>query len=238
MKLKPRGCLTIPASLVKVLNETKLPIPGKGSRSIGLLGVLIAGAMLCCAGVGLYAAADLGMYAIGIRPTFTPAPSATVEPTMTSTSTPTKTPTPSPTATPTKTTTLTSTSTPAPTDTPQPTATPAATATPVATSTPQLTATPAAAVTPQPVATATDAPPTQAPPTATPAPVRNYLAEGVWWCPTSLEGAAYVGSIKSDVFHWPGCGSVATIATHNRICYISRDAAVAFGKRPCARCNP
>lgn len=224
MESKPRGCLTIPISLVKTLNETKLPIPGKRSRSIGLLGALITGAMLCCAGVGLYAVADVGMREIGILPTLTLTPSATAEPTMTATptptSTPTKTPTPSPTATPTKTATPTLTSTPAPTATPRPTATPAAT------------------VTPRPAATATTAPPTRVPPTATIAPVRNYLANGVWWCPTNLEGAAYVGSDGSEVFHRLGCSSVATIATHNRICYISRDAAIAFGKRPCARCDP
>ena len=133
MESKPRGCLTIPISLVKTLNETKLPIPGKRSRSIGLLGVLIAGAMLCCAGVGLYTVADVGMREIGILPTLTLTPSATAEPTMTATPTPTNTPTkmpaPSPTATPTKTATPTLTSTPAPTATLRPTAAPAATVT-------------------------------------------------------------------------------------------------------------
>jgi hypothetical protein len=231
-----RGCLGIPLSLIEALNTTKIPIPGKRGRKVGVLGILISLIVLCCAGIGIYGAADVSLRAAGVLPTLTLTPSVTTEPTATSTSSPTYTATATASATPTSTATRTPTATASSTPTRQ-----HSTATPL----PSPTSLPTA--TPVPVApTATRIPPTVAPPTASPptpipptaAPPRDYLGAGIWWCPNSLEGAAYVGSVGSDAFHYLGCSSVNRIAAHNRICYESREAAIAFGKRPCQRCYP
>jgi hypothetical protein len=91
--------------------------------------------------------------------------------------------------------------------------------------------------------TATLAPATQ-PPTETPQPVepappsRDYLGAGVWRCPDSTEGAAYVGSTESDKFHYTGCRHAAKIDPGNRICFESREAAVNYGYSPCGVCKP
>jgi hypothetical protein len=76
----------------------------------------------------------------------------------------------------------------------------------------------------------------EAPETAS--PERDYLAAGVWWCPAGRSGAPFVGSVMSDAFHTPGCMSVSRIGTHTRICYESREVAIAYGKRPCEQCTP
>ncbi|MFW6116302.1 MAG: MBL fold metallo-hydrolase [bacterium] len=97
---------------------------------------------------------------------------------------------------------------------------------------------------PLPAATATPIPadtpvPTDAPaPTATTEPDRNYIGDGVWNCPTSMDGAAYTGSRKSDKFHYLGCHYVDRIYAENRICFASRSAAVNYGYVPCGVCKP
>jgi competence protein ComEC len=48
----------------------------------------------------------------------------------------------------------------------------------------------------------------------------------------------YVGSIKSDVFHYPSCSYVKKIKPENIIWFSSRDDAIAHGYRPCKVCNP
>ena len=80
--------------------------------------------------------------------------------------------------------------------------------------------------------------PEPAPHAAPPAPERDFLATGVWRCPDGLSGASYVGSVASDVFHSPGCISASRIATRTRVCYESREASIAYGKRPCEQCTP
>jgi len=86
----------------------------------------------------------------------------------------------------------------------------------------------------------TPVPPTEAPqPTAPPAPpAGDYLAPGVWRCPNSVEGAAYVGSAESDKFHYISCRHAENIEPGNRICFASREAAVNYGYVPCGVCKP
>jgi len=49
---------------------------------------------------------------------------------------------------------------------------------------------------------------------------------------------AYVASQKSEVFHRASCSYVARIKAENRICFASREEAIASGRRPCKRCKP
>jgi micrococcal nuclease len=48
----------------------------------------------------------------------------------------------------------------------------------------------------------------------------------------------YVGSIKSDVFHYPSCFYVDRIKPENIIWFSSREDAFAHGYRPCKKCCP
>jgi micrococcal nuclease len=48
----------------------------------------------------------------------------------------------------------------------------------------------------------------------------------------------YVGSIKSDVFHYPDCFYVDRIKPENIIWFSSREDAIAHGYRPCKKCCP
>jgi len=48
----------------------------------------------------------------------------------------------------------------------------------------------------------------------------------------------YVGSARSDVFHYPDCRWAQRISPANSINWNTRDAAVAAGKRPCKTCDP
>ena len=92
---------------------------------------------------------------------------------------------------------------------PAPTAAP-----PTATSPPTPTAAPPTATIP-PAPTATLAQVTDTPqPTATTTPPGD-LAPGVWRCPSSTEGAAYVGSTQSDEFHYYFTSRKRGIATHH-----------------------
>lgn len=56
---------------------------------------------------------------------------------------------------------------------------------------------------------------------------------GVW-------GAAYeyVGSVKSDIYHYPNCDHVASISEKNMIYFVSASEAVSQNYRPCKRCTP
>jgi len=86
----------------------------------------------------------------------------------------------------------------------------------------------------------TPVPPAEAPqPTAPPAPpAGDYLAPGVWRCPNSVEGAAYVGSAESDKFHYIWCRYAEKIDPGNRICFASREAALNYSYVPCGVCDP
>jgi hypothetical protein len=90
-----------------------------------------------------------------------------------------------------------------------------------------------------PAATAAPILPTDTPqPTEPVPPPRDYLAAGVWRCPNSTEGAAYVGSINSDKFHFTRCSYAIKIEPGNRICFESREAALNYNYIPCGRCQP
>ena len=90
--------------------------------------------------------------------------------------------------------------------------------------------------------TATPVLPTPIPPTDTPRagppPGSEVLANGVWRCPSNTHGAAYAGSKESDKFHYLDCRWAEKIKDENRICFVSRDAAVAYGYVPCGVCRP
>jgi hypothetical protein len=109
------------------------------------------------------------------------------------------------------------------------------------TPTPLPTSTHTPSATPQPTSTAL--------PSSTPepsvgvlpgsAPVGTViLAEGVWRCPDSTTGAIYVGSEKSNKFHRLNCEWAMKIKAANRICFSSREAALAYGYVPCGVCKP
>lgn len=51
-------------------------------------------------------------------------------------------------------------------------------------------------------------------------------------------GCAYLASDTSEVFHEHSCGTGARIAAEKRTCYMTREQAVAAGKRPAACCDP
>jgi len=149
--------------------------------------------------------------------TRTPAAAATPTSASAPANTPSLSSTPEPTATPKPTATFTSTPTPAPTSTLPPTDTPSPTNTPLPTNTPIA--------------------PTDTPP-AGPPPGSEILADGVWRCPSSTAGAAYVGSAQSDKFHYLSCRWAGKIKDENRICFASKSAAVAYGYVACGVCKP
>lgn len=172
-------------------------------------------------------------------PTDTPEP--TKMPTLTPTATPTNTLTATATTTLTPTSTSTPTSTPSPTNTPKPTHTPEPTATSTSTPTHAPTNTLAPTNTPKPtntpLPTNTPIPPTDTPQAEAP-PGSEVLADGVWRCPNSTAGAAYVGSYKSDKFHDPNCRWAKKIKDENRVCFAGRSAAIAYGYVACGTCKP
>ena len=51
-------------------------------------------------------------------------------------------------------------------------------------------------------------------------------------------GYLYVGSINSDVYHYPYCRYVAQIYPQNRIWFTSAEDASSQGYRPCKVCKP
>jgi len=131
--------------------------------------------------------------------------------------------------TPTKTSTLRPIRTPTLTRVPR--SSPTSTSTSVPTRTPtSITAGPTATSQLEPTATLQVGPP----------PGADILTgfPGVWKCPLELTGAAFVGSIESDKYHYPSCRFVSKIKSENRICFASKDAAKAFGYVPCGSCKP
>lgn len=220
-----RGCLL--GTLLAKLESIKIPIGRRARLSLLATLIILTPFVLCCG-------------ALILLPSSPQATEAEPVPTLTPTA-------PPPTATPRPTDTPQPTATPRPTNTPQPTATPRPTNTPEATATPRPTNTPQPTATPRP--TDTPQPPTAAPPTATSEPAaepppptapppRDYVAEGVWRCPSDISGAAYVGSAGSDKFHYPHCTHAQRIADHNRLCFANREAASAYGYVPCGGCKP
>lgn len=82
----------------------------------------------------------------------------------------------------------------------------------------------APAASPAPAAPATHAP---AAPAASPAPAA-----------APNPACAYVASKNSEVFHEAGCGNGEKISPANQVCYATREAAIAAGKRPAGCCKP
>ncbi len=70
--------------------------------------------------------------------------------------------------------------------------------------------------------------------------VRSQVSHAphVWRCPTSEEGAVYLGSDTSDKFHRLTCRYGQTIAAENRLCFASRETAINQGYFPCGVCKP
>ncbi len=86
-----------------------------------------------------------------------------------------------------------------------------------------------AAPSPAPAAPAATAPAATAP---TPAPTGTAAAT------TPDPACAYVASKSSEVFHENSCGNGGKIAPDNKVCYPTREAAVASGRRPAGCCKP
>ena len=65
-------------------------------------------------------------------------------------------------------------------------------------------------------------------------------AQGVWRCPEEEEkdGAAYVGSTQSWIYHHPDCHYVDKIQSTNRLCFATGEAARHDGRLACRVCRP
>lgn len=48
----------------------------------------------------------------------------------------------------------------------------------------------------------------------------------------------FIGSIKSDKYHYPSCGSAKNIHPENEIWFSSSEDARSHGYVPCGRCSP
>ena len=55
---------------------------------------------------------------------------------------------------------------------------------------------------------------------------------------STVLASTYVGSAKSDKFHYPGCRYVRQIYDENKIYFSSRDEALNAGYIPCKVCRP
>lgn len=227
------GAFRLVVSAGKWLNQKKVTLPIRGGYRVSGLLLVVFLCFLCMGCSLVYTWTDMQLRSIGILPTYTPTPSSTPIPTHTPMPTKTSTFTPSPTLTPSPTSPPTATNTPGPSPTPTFTSSP--TSTPTPTRPPTTTNTPSPSPTPLP--TNTPIPPTNTP-RAGPPPGSEILADGVWRCPSSTDGAAYVGSAESDKFHYLGCRWAEKIKDENRICFASRNAAIDYGYVPCGVCNP
>jgi len=74
--------------------------------------------------------------------------------------------------------------------------------------------------------------------TSVPAPSEPVAGPASWACPSSTDGAMYVGSANSDKYHKLSCTCAGKIKPENRICFGSREAAEAAGYVPCKVCKP
>ena len=62
--------------------------------------------------------------------------------------------------------------------------------------------------------------------------LESYLSNAV------VGGGAFVGSVNSNKYHYPSCGSAKNIHPENEIWFTSSEDARAHGYVPCERCNP
>lgn len=67
-----------------------------------------------------------------------------------------------------------------------------------------------------------------------------FLAVPLFSVQDGVFGAAYeyVGSVKSNIYHYPNCEHVASISEKNMIYFTSAADAVSQNYRPCKRCTP
>lgn len=71
-------------------------------------------------------------------------------------------------------------------------------------------------------------------PTYTPAVATPVVVEmSMWRCPDSVEGAAFMASENSSMFHEVECRHADTIEAEERICFAHKEAALAFDYLPC-----
>ena len=120
------------------------------------------------------------------------------------------------------------------TPTPPTTAQPAileATASPTRESsrTPPPTVTPEATSISPPAASSTPGLAPSATPVPTLAPTR---------VPPTPDPCAYIGNSNTHKFHYRSCSSVGQMNEENKVCFATRDDAIAQGYVPCAKCNP
>jgi len=67
---------------------------------------------------------------------------------------------------------------------------------------------------------------------------RGCQAHGESPSATTSTAYLYVGSINSNVYHYPYCGNAAQIHPQNRIWFTSAEDARSQGYRPCKVCKP
>jgi micrococcal nuclease len=60
--------------------------------------------------------------------------------------------------------------------------------------------------------------------------------KGLW--ADVLDSGEYVGSLKSDKYHYPSCSGAETINEENKIWFNDKQSAEDMGYQPCGRCNP
>ncbi len=107
-----------------------------------------------------------------------------------------------------------------------------ATATAPVKSAPAKAGTPSPADAPAPTATAPVGSTPAGAGTASPTPAVASAA------PVNAADCPYLASTNSEVFHEASCGNGAKILPANQICYATREAALASGRRPAGCCKP
>lgn len=106
--------------------------------------------------------------------------------------------------------------------------------------TPGTAATPAPAASPAPVKTSGSTTPSvaSAPAPSVAAAAAPAVASGAAATAPAPANCPYLASSNSEVFHEAGCGNGEKILPANQICYATREAAVASGRRPAGCCKP
>jgi hypothetical protein len=78
--------------------------------------------------------------------------------------------------------------------------------------------------------------PTVALPTVAPAEAPAEAPAAI--VPATGGDCAYIGNANSKKFHRPGCYYVDQMNAENKVCFSSREEAIAAGYVPCKKCNP
>ena len=74
--------------------------------------------------------------------------------------------------------------------------------------------------------------------TTTKAPATTTTISSGETTTTQASSGSFVGSKKSDVYHYPSCGSAKSIKPENLVTFSSVEEAKNAGYRPCKKCNP